>query len=89
MKMFKGRDIKKLNEVLGNDPILLYAVEEIVDRMLLNIYMGSEISTEVMFATSCLEVVFDRSFTEDQEIRIYVELVKIIKKRLQRSQYNK
>ena len=84
MKMFRGRDIKNLNEALGNDPILLYAVEEIVDRMLLNIYMGSELSTEVMFASSCLETIFDREFTEDQEIRVYIELIKIIKKRLPR-----
>lgn len=85
MKMSKSRDMKGLKKLLGNDPILLYGVEEIVDRMLLNIYMGSEISTEVMFASSCLEVLFGIEFTEDQEIRVYVELIKIIKKRLLRS----
>ena len=84
MKTFKSRYIKELKKALGNDPIIVYAVEDIVERMLLNIYMGSEISTEVMFASSCLEVLVDKEFTEDQEIKVYMELIKIIKKRLLR-----
>ena len=82
MKTFKSRYIKELRKALSNDPIIVYAIEDIVERMLLNIYMGSEISTEVMFASSCLEVLVDKEFTEDQEIKVYMELIKIIKKRL-------
>ena len=54
-------------------------IKETIDRMLLNIYFGSDVQTEVAFATNCLEVILDMEFNEDQEIAVNYELIKIIK----------
>lgn len=77
--MKKSNNIKKLNQILG-DEITLEAVQEVIDRMLINIYFGSEVATEIMFASNCLETVLDKDFTEDQEIQVYMVLIKIVKK---------
>ena len=47
--------------------------------MLLNIYFGSDVQTEVAFATNCLETVLGIDFNEDQQIAVNYELLKIIK----------
>ena len=54
-------------------------VKEIINKMLLNIYFGSDIQTEVAFATNCLETILGIDFNEDQEIAVNYELIKIIK----------
>lgn len=63
------------------DKMTQEGVQEIVDRMLLNIYMGSTVEVEVAFATNCLETVLGIDFNEEQEIATYYELIKIIKKK--------
>ena len=54
-------------------------VKEIINKMLLNIYFGSDVQTEVAFATNCLETVLGIDFNEDQQIAVNYELLKIIK----------
>ena len=54
-------------------------VKEIINKMLLNIYFGSDVQTEVAFATNCLETVLGIDFNEDQEVAVNYELLKIIK----------
>ena len=54
-------------------------VKEIINRMLLNIYFGSDIQVEVAFATNCLETILGIDFNDDQEIQVNYELLKIIK----------
>ena len=54
-------------------------VKEIINKMLLNIYFGSDIQTEVAFAANCLETILGIDFNEDQEIAVNYELLKIIK----------
>ena len=66
------------------DKTLLFATKEIVNTMVMNIYKGSDLATEVMYASNCLEVVFNKKFTEEEEIMVYIELIKIVKKRLHR-----
>ena len=54
-------------------------VKEVIDRMLLNIYFGSDVQTEVAFAVNCIEGILGIDFNEDQEIKVNYELLKIIK----------
>ena len=54
-------------------------VKEIINKMLLNIYYGSDVEVEVAFATNCLETVLGIDFNEDQEVAVNYELLKIIK----------
>ena len=54
-------------------------VKEIINKMLLNIYLGSDVQVEVAFAANCLETVLGIDFNEDQEVAVNYELLKIIK----------
>ena len=54
-------------------------VKEIINKMLLNIYYGSDVQTEVALGTNCLETVLGIDFNEDQEVAVNYELLKIIK----------
>ena len=56
------------------------AINETIDIMLINIYYGSEVAEEVMFASNCLEAILGMEFNEDQEIRLYKYLLKRVKK---------
>lgn len=54
-------------------------VKEIINKMLLNIYFGSDVQTEVAFAVNCIEGILGIDFNEDQEVAVNYELLKIIK----------
>ena len=54
-------------------------VKEIINKMLLSIYYGSDVQTEVAFAVNCIEGILGIDFNEDQEVAVNYELLKIIK----------
>ena len=54
-------------------------IKEIINKMLLNIYFGSDIQVEVAFAANCIEGILGIDFNEDQEVAVNYELLKIIK----------
>lgn len=54
-------------------------IKEVINKMLLNIYFGSDVQTEVAFAANCLETILGIDFNEDQQIAVNYELLKIIK----------
>ena len=54
-------------------------VKEVIDKMLLNIYFGSDVEVEVAFASNCIEGILGIDFNEDQQIAVNYELLKIIK----------
>ena len=54
-------------------------IKEVINKMLLNIYFGSDVQTEVAFAANCIEGILGIDFNEDQEIAVNYELLKIIK----------
>ena len=54
-------------------------VKEIINKMLLNIYFGSDVEVEVAFASNCIEGILGIDFNEDQEVAVNYELLKIIK----------
>lgn len=61
------------------DKMTQEGVQEIVNRMLLNIYFGSTVEVEVAFASNCIEGILGIDFNEDQQIAVNYELLKIIK----------
>ena len=77
-----SNEMRKIINELTEEEIMLYTIEAIVEDMLLHISKGNDLATEVMFAANCLEILLDLEFTEDEEIRVYMELIKIIKKHL-------
>ena len=54
-------------------------IKEVINKMLLNIYFGSDVQTEVAFAVNCIEGILGIDFNEDQEVAVNYELLKIIK----------
>ena len=65
--------------------LLSEEAKRLIDEMVENIVSyDADIKTEVLFTANCLEVLTDKEFTPDEQVKVCYELLRILKARLKK-----